>query len=252
MWTARLRETSRCEAPRHRRDCSNHGDRRALACGSQEPFSRELAVSWRGVNGVSVLAPPAPWRVLLVLATGWLSVVNAEVSGYRQALRESLPKYDSAIREQALAEETAAKVSADPEAQRRSAPTTEDPAAGGATQSEGSIKLPEVIVEARRFKVRPLPRMHRPLPPGSVNIEPFASPSERDRLLVKKHFTALDQAMNKVHLPLVGVPLAARAREAEARLQYAGQLDQLAAMMIHPFAAGASRGPSGRVMQKMH
>lgn len=200
--------------------------------------------NWRLVggvlNGVSVLAPPAPWRVLLVLATGWLSVVNAEVSGYRQALRESLPKYDPAIREQALADETAAKVSADAEAQRRSAPTTEDSAAGGATQSEGSIKLPEVIVEARRFKVRPLPRMHRALPPGSVNIEPFASPSERDRLLVKKHFTALDPAMNKAHLPLVGVPLAARAREAEARLQYAGQLDQLAAMIAYLESQGAS------------
>ena len=188
---------------------------------------------------MSVLAPPAPWRVLLVLAAGWPSVANAEVSGYRQALRESLPKYDPAIREQALADEATANEKAEADAQL-AAPTAADSSTGAIAQSDGSLQLPDVIVEARRFKVRPLPRMHRPLPPGSANIAPFASPSERDRLLVKKHFTALDQALNKVHVPLVGVSLASRARAAEAKLQYAGQLDQLAAMIAHLESQGAS------------
>jgi hypothetical protein len=165
-------------------------------------------------------------------------VVIARGSEIRQALRESLPKYDPALREQALAEQAAREADSDPEIA-----TTPRPRARSTTttHADGSIELPEVVVEARRQKRAPLPRMHRPTPPGSATSEPFASPGEQDKQLVKRHFTPLEQAMNRFHVPLFGAPLATYARKAEAKQKYANQLDQLAAMIAYLESQGAPK-----------
>lgn len=154
-------------------------------------------------------------------------------------MRETLPKYDPSIRERALAEEAANNPEA--ESPVGSGPKDNVPVETKREKADDSIELPEVVVEAKREKSRPLPRMHRPTPQANVRIEPFASPAERDRLLVKRHMSALDQAMNRFTLPFVGTPLASRARQAEARLRYAEQLDQLAAMIAYMERQGAPK-----------
>lgn len=167
-------------------------------------------------------------------------VVSSTASEIREAMRETLPKYDPSIRERALAEEAA------------NTPDARSPVGSGPKDNvpvetkrekldDDSVELPEVVVEAKREKSRPLPRMHRPTPQANVRIEPFASPAERDRLLVKRHLSPLDQAMNRFTLPFVGASLASRARQAEARFRYAEQLDQLAAMIAHMERQGAPK-----------
>lgn len=188
---------------------------------------------------VSDLRPRVWWRVVLALGVGSGAFAQGEPRSVREALRESLPKYDPSVRERALADKAAAETKAGAEA---ATPARTNESGEQASEEEsGSIRLPEVIVEEHRAQPRPLPHMHRPVPPGKANLEPFVSPAERDRELVKKHFTPLERAMNRLHLPLVGAPLAAHAREAEAKLQYANQLDQLAAMIAYMESQGASK-----------
>lgn len=182
------------------------------------------------LHAVSVLRPSTPWRIVLVL-TAWIAFAEIGVANeVREALRESLPKYDPSIRERAIAVEAAAAEAASPVG---SGPKDNVPEVPKRKTVDGAVQLPEVVVEAQREPGRPLPRMHRDAPKAHVTIEPFASPAEQDRLLVKRHMSPLDQAMNRFTLPLFGTSLASRARHAEARLRYAQQLDQLAAMIAH-------------------
>jgi hypothetical protein len=106
---------------------------------------------------------------------------------------------------------------------------------------DGTIQLPEVVVEAPRGKLKPVPRVPETPPPNRVEIEPFASPKERDAQLVRRHLTRLDRdVLNRFALPLVGKSREKRAREAEAITQNARQLNSLADLIEYLEGQGTS------------
>lgn len=165
------------------------------------------------------------------------SAARLSASPMRDALRETLPKYDPVVRQQALAEAERAPQATEPTS-RESPPR---PAVKLAASPDGALQLPEVVVEAPRAKPNPLPRVHETPPPNRVVIEPFASPKEREAQLVKRHLTPLDRdGLNRFTLPLVGQSREKRAKEAEAIAQNARQLNSLADMIEYLERQGAS------------
>ena len=176
-------------------------------------------------------APPGAFRLsslpagsacfaLLLVATA----LPAETAGgARQAMRANLPRYDPAIREAHLAAQAAAAEAPRP------VPKPPAPVAPPAPDGDTLVLDPITVWAKPDAKLpTPLPRLTFFSPVRDLPGKPLESPSARDARLIRKHLGALDQFLNKITLPFIGQPLAARARQAEAELQRAQQLNGIA------------------------
>lgn len=172
--------------------------------------------------------------VLALLAP--LSVFAAETAtDAKRAIQSGLPRYDPAAYEKAQAEkETRAAPRNAP------APVPEKPAVAPASAtatpaSDNILVLPKVTVRSTERPIKRLPRIDPPAEPlKDLPSEPFESASGRDARLVKNHLNKLQQVL----IPLFGGSVVAEAREAEARLQKAAQMNDLASALELQEAAG--------------
>lgn len=156
-----------------------------------------------------------------------------------EALRQSLPRYDPAVRaaEEKRRADEAAKKSAEPE---RRAPVAESKPAALPETAPGVVVLDPVEVRAHRQ----LPRVKLPrigasdaLDASVDTADPYLSPAERRARLQKKHLSALDRALNKFSFGFGLLTSGdARAADAESRERFArgagevGDAIQLAAV----------------------
>lgn len=171
-----------------------------------------------------------------MLCVAWSAHASDKIA---EAVRQSLPRYDPAIRaaaEKRRADE-AEKKTAEPE--RRASAAESKPTAPPET-APGIVVLAPVEVRAQRQ----LPRVKLPRIGASDALDasvdaadPYLSPSERRARLQKKHLSALDRALNKFSFGFGLLTSGdARAADAESREQFApeagevGDAIQLAAL----------------------
>ena len=170
--------------------------------------------------------------LLLTLASG----VGVEAGErVREAVRQSLPRYDPAQREKALRE--AAHAAPAHPVLVRSQPPGEEPSAPLPAIDPTVVQLaPFEVRESRPKLPAPLPRLRVPEAhrPGQDTGEPFLSRSELKRRLRKKHLSTLESIVNP------GGWGDAAAAAAEARLQSAVELNGLADQIDLAALAGAS------------
>lgn len=168
----------------------------------------------------------------LALAIGVAAEAGERV---REAVRQSLPRYDPAQRETAL-REAAQAAPAHPVLVRSQPPVEEPPAPPPATDPTIVQLAPFEVRESRPKLPAPLPRLRVPEAhrPGQDTQEPFLSRSELKRRLRKKHLTALESVLNP------GGWGDAAAAAAEARLRYAAEVNELADKIDLAALAGAS------------
>lgn len=169
--------------------------------------------------------------LLLVLTSG----VAKAGERVREAVRQSLPRYDPAQREKAL-REAAQAAPAHPVLVRSQPPSEEPPASLPATDPTLVQLAPFEVRESRPKLPAPLPRLRVPEAhrPGQDTDEPFLSRGELKRRLRKKHLSALGSILNP------GGWGDAAAAAAEARLRSAVELNGLADQIDLAALAGAS------------
>lgn len=145
----------------------------------------------------------------------------------RKAILSGWEKYDPAIREAHLERQSANEGSSAPvsPSQTKAAPAVPPKA----TTAEGAVLiLPAITVEGKTGKPREaLPRLAIPAPARALPPEPFETPQVRRARLVRKHFTELEQALNRRVIPLLGVSLEARAASRESAESAARQLNDI-------------------------
>jgi len=184
------------------------------------------------------------WTFRAALA-GVLSVAVAGGASEKvaQALRESLPRYDPAIRaaaEARQADEASRKASVvepePPETASKPAPTPD--------VVPGVVVLAPVEVKARRQIPRVnLPRIEatQAIDSSVETADPYLLPAERRARLQKKHLSTLDRGLNKFSL---GVALTTsadgRAADAEQRERFAKGAGDVADALQLAAAAGES------------
>jgi hypothetical protein len=177
-------------------------------------------------TGASRLAAsPATTVCIAILLSGGAALAADTGSQVRQALQASIPRYDPAIREAHLAAQTAAIDAPHP------IPPPAAPAPTPPPAPAGDILVLDPITVWGRPNIKPLPALPRLsffAPLRDLPTDPLESPGARDARLIKKHLSALDQILNRFPLPYIGQSLAARARQAEAEVQRAQQLNALA------------------------
>jgi hypothetical protein len=188
-------------------------------------------------------APAGPPRLPVLLSATTALVLLAPPQGFateaatdaRQAIQAALPRYDPSAYEKARAEKE------QPAAPKHTpAPLPEDkitaPAAtAAAPASENILALPKVTVRSTERPIKRLPRIDPPAEPlKDLPGEPLESASGRDARMVKRHLNKLQQVL----IPLFGGSVVAEAREAEARLQKAAQMNDLASSLELQEAAG--------------
>lgn len=149
----------------------------------------------------------------------------------RKALLADWGKYDPSIRQAYLQKQAAAQSRPNP----TPAPDKLDSSAGPVTPApaKGSVFiLPKMTVEGSRDKpLAPLPRLHLAEPAKNLEAEPFESREARRARLVQKHFTAFEQALGRIKLPLLSQPLEDRAGHLEAAENAVRQLNSLADLL---------------------
>lgn len=186
---------------------------------------------------------PAGRRQLLccstVSAVVWLSPLTLAAdevrSDARQAIQSGLPRYDPAAYEKARAEkETRTAPRNAPAPIPENTPTAPVPAAA-TPAGDNILVLPKMTVRSNERPIKRLPRIDPPAPPlKDLPSEPFESATGRDARLVKNHLNKLQQIL----IPLFGGSVVGEAREAEARLQKAAQMNDLASSLELQEAAG--------------
>lgn len=188
-------------------------------------------------------APAGPHRLpVLLSATTALVLVHplpafaAEAATEaRQAIQSGLPRYDPSAYEKAQAEK---ETRAAPRNAPAPIPETKPVAPVSATvapASENILALPKVTVRSTERPIKRLPRIDPPgAPLKDLPGEPLESASGRDARMVKRHLNKLQQVL----IPLFGGSAVAEAREAEARLQKAVQMNDLASSLELQEAAG--------------
>jgi hypothetical protein len=140
----------------------------------------------------------------------------------RAAGAAPLPRYDASIREKYLADQAASAA----------APTPAAPVSAPApppVSTDGTLVLDPIVVHpnsAGRKPPPPLPRSGAFAPLRDLPGEPFESNSAQDARLVRKHLGALGQALSR--LPYFGPAVIAGARQAEAELKHAQDLNRIA------------------------
>lgn len=147
------------------------------------------------------------------------------VSDVRQAVRASLPRYDPAIREAHLAAQAATAEAPRPH------PKPAAPAVVGPSAPEGDTLVLDPITVWAKPDAKlptPLPRTQFFSPVRDLPGEPFESPKAREARLVKKHLGPVGQVLNKIRLPFIGPIFGANVLQAEAELQHAQQLNEIA------------------------
>ncbi len=145
----------------------------------------------------------------------------------RAARPAPLPRYDPSIREKYLAEQ-AAKAAAAEMATPTPAPAPAPKPAPTPVSAEGRIVLDPMVVFGSRDGLKlppPLPRVHYFAPLQDLPGEPFESGSARDARLVRKHYGAFGDALS--HLPFFGPAMVEGARQAEAELKHAQDLNRI-------------------------
>jgi hypothetical protein len=133
-----------------------------------------------------------------------------------------LPRYDPSIREKYLADLAASAAAPQPAAPASApmpklSPTPES--------TDGRIVLDPIVVHADRDVLKPLPRVGSFAPLQDSKGEPFESGSARNARLVRKHYGALGVALSR--LPFFGSAVTAGARQAEAALKRAQEMNSI-------------------------
>lgn len=177
------------------------------------------------LSAITALALPTP-----------LQVFAAETAtDAKRAVQSGLPRYDPSAYEKARTEkETKATPKNAP------APIPETSTAAPATSaavppSDGVLALPKVTVRSNERPIKRLPRIDPPARPlKDLPGEPFESAAGRDARLLNKHLTKLEQKL----INFLGGSAVAEARAAEARLQKAAQMNDLASSLELQEAAG--------------
>jgi hypothetical protein len=143
----------------------------------------------------------------------------------RAAVAAPLPRYEPSIREKYLADQAASAAAPKPAA-RTPAPALKP--APTPVSADGRIVLDPIVVYADRGGPKPpppLPRVGSFAPLRDLKGEPFESGPARDARLVKKHYGAFGEALSR--LPFFGPAMIAGARDAEAQLTHAQDLNSI-------------------------
>lgn len=156
------------------------------------------------------------------------SAVSSRTSAaVRDAIRAGWDKYDPSVREAHLAARAAAPPSETPGGS--GTVSTDTPPAATPAPAERILILPKVTVLGVKDKPPPpLPRLSIAEPVQHIEVNPFETDTARSARLVKKHFTQLEQALNRFTLPFIGVSLAGEAAKKERAESAARQLNSLA------------------------
>lgn len=176
--------------------------------------------------------------LLLATTTLALPVLAAEtVTGAKQAIQSGLPRYDPSAYEKARTERetrTAPKNAPAPIPEAK----VVAPAPAASPAGDNILVLPKVTVRSTERPIKRLPRIDPPAAPlKDLPAEPFESAAGRDARLIKKHLSKLEQALNRFPR-IFGASTVALARDAEARLQKAAQMNDLASALELQEAAG--------------
>jgi hypothetical protein len=154
-----------------------------------------------------------------VLLVGPMAAASSSAA-MRDAIRQTLPRYDPKIRADHLA--------APPMKTPLSEPTTE-----GLSVEPGEplVSLPRIIVRSTQEETPAvtLPRIIVRPPVNNVKIDEMLTPAARDAQLVKKHLSSFDRNfLNRFTLPFFGRSKESRAQHAEAIEATASQLNAIA------------------------
>lgn len=188
-------------------------------------------------------ALPATTAFAALLLAGTAAPADAS-DAVRQAVQAGIPRYDPSIREAHLAAQAAAEAAPRPELKPAA------PAPAPRPSSSGDTLVLDPITVWAPPNLKPLPRLPRVTffaPARDLPGEPLESPGARDARLIRKHLGAFDQFLNKITLPFIGRPLAARARQAEAELQRARQLNA----MVDAIELGTLLGQDPEVTKRL-
>lgn len=181
----------------------------------------------------------------------------------REAIRQSLPHYDPAIRQQHLAEHPPPPTSAPDDASHYGAKASDTvPHTHPVNADESDIvALPRIVVRptASPPPATPavqLPRLVvRPRPAGrDAEPDAFETPAARDEQLVKKHLSRFDRLfLNRFTLPLFGRSKEQRASDAEAVEQSARQLTEMAELIdLSQSAAAENESDADRQLRETY
>lgn len=173
----------------------------------------------RTFGGWRITVSPATISFGSILLVGPMAAANSS-DEMRDAIRQTLPRYDPKIR--------AADLASQP---------TETPPSESATEmsiadsGEPPVSLPRIVVRSRQEETPAvtLPRILVRPPVNNVKIDEMLTPAARDAQLVKKHLSSLDRNfLNRFTLPFFGRSKESRARNAEAIDAAASQLNAIA------------------------
>ncbi len=166
-----------------------------------------------------------PVKVSLLACVLPVAAFPADATPTIRAARPSelLPRYDPSIREKYLADQAASTAPPQPAAPT---PASTPKPASTPELTDGRIVLDPIVVYADRDVLKPLPRVGSFAPLRDLPGEPFESGSARDARLVRKHYGAFGVALSR--LPFFGSAMIAGARDAEAVLKRAQDLNSIA------------------------
>jgi len=164
-----------------------------------------------------------PVQILLLAVVLPVDAFPADaIRSVREARAAPLPRYDPSIREKYVAEQSAGvtvPIRAEPGPTPAVAPVSID----------DRLILDPIVVHPDKAGLKPPPRLPRTsyfAPLRELPGEPFESGSARDARLVRKHFGSFGQALSR--LPYFGGAVVAGARQAEAELKHAQDLNGIA------------------------
>ncbi|MCF3649717.1 hypothetical protein [Synoicihabitans lomoniglobus] len=170
------------------------------------------------------------WSLTLAIA----SVVRGDEDSVLAKMAEVMPVYNPPVQESVSEEETVYP-SHQERPRLRSIPprktreVTYPPRAPDVETEREVVQLPEVTVETTQLPTVELPRLEIKPPKKNVEIEPFLTGEALAEKLVEKHLSAFDRlVLNRFTIPLLGSSLQQRAREAEAREQFAKAMNEIA------------------------